>query len=67
MPEQNDGMTLDAELLSLHQTLGDLIEMGLVKATFYAEEDGIGPCTRYSVTAEARAIVEDYAGAEIRA
>jgi DNA-binding HxlR family transcriptional regulator len=63
----NDEMKLDSELLSLHETLGELIDMGLVKATFYPEEEGIGPSTRYSLTAEAPAIVEDYSGAEIHA
>jgi DNA-binding HxlR family transcriptional regulator len=63
----NDEMKLDTELLSLHETLGELIDMGLVNATFYPEEEGIEPYTRYSLTPEAPAIVEDYAGAEIRA
>jgi hypothetical protein len=66
VPEGNDATTLDAELLSLHQTLGELIDMGLVKAIFYAEEEDRPP-TRFGLTAAAPAIVDDYAGAEIRA
>jgi DNA-binding HxlR family transcriptional regulator len=52
--------SLDDELLSLDQTLGELINMGLVEATFHAEEEGAP--TRYSLidlTAEARAIAEE--------
>ena len=42
--------TLDTELVRLHQTLGELIRLGLVEAVYYPEGNGIGPTTRYRLT-----------------
>jgi hypothetical protein len=52
-----NGRSLDDELLALDQTLGELIGMGLVEATFYAQEEG-NP-TRFSLTAEAPALEQE--------
>jgi hypothetical protein len=54
-----NGRSLDDELLSLDETLNELIGMGLVESVSYPEENGIGPVTRYYLTGEAPAMEEE--------
>ena len=57
MAKLKNEMNLDDELLSLDQTLRELIEMGLVESVSWPEENGIGPITRYYLASEAPAKV----------
>jgi hypothetical protein len=53
-----NGRSLDNELLSLNNTLTEMINMGLVEEIFYPEEGGAGPI-RFRLTTEAPAVEEE--------